>query len=109
MKQFVYACEKCLKYYTFYEEDSDFSCPKCRKLLTYLRTEEKDSTTNKITNRYQETERKRKNPGAPVVTVECPYCHSTNTRKISGFAKLGTLSWGATPKEWHCNRCDSDF
>lgn len=41
--------------------------------------------------------------------VECPYCHSTNTRKLSAFAKLGTLSWGATPKEWHCNRCNSDF
>ena len=41
--------------------------------------------------------------------VTCPYCHATNVKKISGFSKLGTLSWGATPKEWHCTHCGSDF
>lgn len=48
-------------------------------------------------------------------TVECPYCHSTNTKKISGLSKAGSVAlWGVfalgkTSKQWHCNNCDSDF
>ena len=47
--------------------------------------------------------------------VECPYCHSTDTRKISGLSKAGSValfgifSLGKTTKQWHCNRCNSDF
>ena len=47
--------------------------------------------------------------------VECPYCHSADTRKISGLSKAGSValfgifSLGKTTKQWHCNRCNSDF
>lgn len=47
--------------------------------------------------------------------VECPYCHSTNTRKISTASKVGSLAmWGVLAvgkmsKQWHCNECKSDF
>lgn len=46
--------------------------------------------------------------------VECPYCHSMNTEKISGVARgvsiyvMGVVS----PKigmQWHCNNCKSNF
>lgn len=48
-------------------------------------------------------------------TVECPYCHSTDTKKISGASKAGSIAlfgFFAMPKaskQWHCNKCKSDF
>lgn len=48
-------------------------------------------------------------------TVECPYCHSTNVKKISGASKMGSvmlwgvLAAGKVSKQWHCNNCKSDF
>lgn len=47
--------------------------------------------------------------------VECPYCHSTNTKKISNTSKavhtviFGIFSMGRNSKQWHCNKCGSDF
>lgn len=46
--------------------------------------------------------------------VECPYCHSMNTEKISGVARgVSIYALGvASPKlgkQWHCNNCKSDF
>lgn len=51
-------------------------------------------------------------PAAP--TVECPYCHSTNTKKISTFERVFStefLGLGSSKvgKQWHCNKCNSDF
>ena len=49
------------------------------------------------------------------VIITCPYCHSTNTRKISGASKVGSVAMfgvlgiGKTSKQWHCNNCNSDF
>ena len=48
-------------------------------------------------------------------TVPCPYCQSTNTKKISGLSKAGSVALfgifalGKTTKQWHCNECGSDF
>lgn len=47
-------------------------------------------------------------------SVECPYCHSMNTSKIStvnravsvGMLGLASKKLG---KQWHCNSCRSDF
>lgn len=47
--------------------------------------------------------------------VKCPYCHSTNTKKISTMSKAGSVALfgifalGKTSKQWHCNKCGSDF
>ena len=46
--------------------------------------------------------------------IECPYCHATNVRKVSlagravsaGIFGLGSKKIG---KQWHCNKCGSDF
>lgn len=46
--------------------------------------------------------------------VECPYCHSNDTKKISTTSRvistslfgLGSKKLG---KQWHCNSCSSDF
>ena len=46
--------------------------------------------------------------------VECPYCHAANVRKISFLGRslssgiLG-LGSGKIGKQWHCNKCGSDF
>lgn len=46
--------------------------------------------------------------------VECPYCHSKDTKKISTTSKVvNTAIWGIfgtkRHKQWHCNSCSSDF
>lgn len=46
--------------------------------------------------------------------VECPYCHSMNTEKISGVARgVSIYALGvASPKlgkQWHCKNCGSNF
>ena len=47
--------------------------------------------------------------------IECPYCHSTDTKKISGISKAGSVALfgvfaaGKVSKQWHCNNCNSDF
>ena len=53
-----------------------------------------------------------KQPSSPRVT--CPYCHSTNTKKITTANRIGsTMLFGVfskkLTKEWHCNNCGSDF
>lgn len=109
----VYECPKCDELY-FFDTSKPYTavCPKCKCSLEFLDNCDCDTErAERVKNTppydpFSDPE----NPfymGKPV--VECPYCHSKSTRKISGFAKLGTLSWGATPKEWHCNRCNSDF
>lgn len=46
--------------------------------------------------------------------VECPYCHSTNTKKITATSiAINTAIFGIfgtkRHKQWHCNECKSDF
>ncbi len=47
--------------------------------------------------------------------VECPYCHSTNTKKISTLSKaahtymFGIFSMSRNSKNFHCNKCGADF
>ncbi len=47
-------------------------------------------------------------------TVECPYCHSNDTKKISTTSRvISTSLFGLGSKklckQWHCNKCKSDF
>lgn len=50
-----------------------------------------------------------------VKNIECPYCHSTNTKKITNTSKavhtaiFGIFSMGRNSKQFHCNNCRSDF
>ena len=47
-------------------------------------------------------------------SVKCPYCQSTNVKKIStanravSVGMVGVAS-GKIGKEWHCNNCSSNF
>lgn len=47
-------------------------------------------------------------------TVTCPYCQSTDTKKISGTSRwlstgLFGLASSKVGKQWHCRKCGSDF
>ena len=54
-------------------------------------------------------------PISTAPTITCPYCKSTNCKKISNLSKAGSVflwgifAMGKTMKEWHCNNCNSDF
>lgn len=47
--------------------------------------------------------------------IECPYCHATNVKKITTTSKVahtavfGIFSMSRNSKQWHCNKCGSDF
>lgn len=48
-------------------------------------------------------------------TIHCPYCNSTNVKKITTTSKavhtaiFGIFGMGRNSKQWHCNDCKSDF
>lgn len=50
-------------------------------------------------------------PGA----VKCPFCQSTDCKKISTASKVGKVALfgifaaGSVSKTWHCNDCGSNF
>ena len=53
-------------------------------------------------------------PIEPSLIITCPYCQSNNTKKISGGARwlstgLFGLASSKVGKQWHCNKCGSDF
>lgn len=50
----------------------------------------------------------------PPSKLRCPYCKSTNVKKIgTGGRLLSTATFGIAGskmgKQWHCNNCKSDF
>lgn len=48
-------------------------------------------------------------------SVECPYCHSKDTKKITNTSKavhtalFGIFSMSRNSKQFHCNKCNADF
>lgn len=101
-------CPECSKMYFFkdYEEFSTI-CPKCNVEMVCVG---KSATSTEIEER-KERER-RLTP--PVAIVECPYCHSVNTSKISAVSKAGSVAMFGifsqkVKHQWHCNSCKSDF
>lgn len=85
----------------------------------YWQTSEINPNTNKVINSYQESRRKQNNPGEPIPVstspvVEWPYCHSTNTKKITTTGRMmsiGIFGFASKKmgKQWHCNQYGSDF
>lgn len=68
---------------------------------------------NEAKQNIQQQTVKEQHSSKPI--VECPYCHSTNTKKISVMSKassvalVGIFAMGKVNKQWHCNQCKSDF
>lgn len=82
-------------------------CKDCGYIIQTQQSDEYDKAVEKAT-----LEREQKNIKP---TVECPYCHSKDTKKISSLSKAGSVALfgifalGKTSKQFHCNNCDADF
>lgn len=88
-------------------------CPKCAS--TYFRDDGVTYCIYDGCDLITEDEYKSYGYHSDKPTVECPYCHSTNTKKITNTSKavhtamFGIFSMGRNSKQWHCNKCNSDF
>lgn len=117
-----YFCNNCRKPYGFSEEEETavVICPVCHNRMEYWVSQDLDDNTGLVTKRWWDEERQKSHPenksfkpSAPKIT--CPYCKSTNTKKISGLSKavsvgiFGIFALGKTTKQFHCNNCNSDF
>lgn len=126
MKIVTYMCENCLEPYEFNIGDKreNYICPVCGEKMMYWSTSDIDDESGLVTDDYKEDERTLQSPGKPSTsqynhlnppTITCPYCKSTDCKKISGLSKAGSVAlWGIfalgkTTKQWHCNNCKSDF
>ena len=87
-------CKQSYKNISKYSEGGE--CVSCGELTYYKKIKEYDLPS-------------------PKISVQRPYCHSKNTKKISTVSKAGRIaafgifSIGKVTKQWHCNNCKSDF
>ena len=126
MKLAGYICDHCQDSCTFQEDDirEEYLCPKCGKPMWYLSSYEIDENTGlTIGDSWFDSSRESKSPAlfskttpsTTTPTITCPYCKSTNTKKISGLSKavsvglFGIFALGKTTKQFHCNNCKADF
>ena len=91
-------------------------CPSCNK--KWYRGEKYCPFCNRYIGSIPEVESPQlkfstlNQPKTPTIT--CPYCQSTDTKKISAGSRwlstgLFGLASGKVGKQWHCNKCKSDF
>lgn len=92
----------------------EIECPRCGNTKSYRRFLQDHTEFGECVSCGKMTYHKvLKNPYETV--VKCPYCNSTNTKKISnlskaaGIATFGVFAIGKATKQWHCNNCKSDF
>lgn len=104
---------RCLKCGALYPTDMN-KCPTCNcenNEVNSKKIEEAKKSPN--SQGYWGNSTVKHTTQTPKIT--CPYCQSTNTQKISGLSKAGSVAlWGIfalgrTTKQWHCNNCKSDF
>lgn len=68
-----------------------------------------------FTPKYPLEDREKLYGNSKEKSVECPYCHSKDTKKISNLSKAGSIALfgvfalGKTGKQFHCNHCGADF
>ena len=97
----------------FVSEKNILRCPKCGG--TYFKDDGFSTCIDDGCDLITENEYRSYNYPSAKPTVECPYCHSIGTKKISGASKAGSIAlfgFFAMPKaskQWHCNKCKSDF
>jgi len=102
-------CEKCggVEFDEFEAFNAKFAmCLKCKKLYQLTESEE--------WNQYKEEKRQEDYEKRFGPTITCPYCQSTKTKKISTTSRVVStglfgLASKKVGKQWHCNKCGSDF
>lgn len=111
---YPYYCKKCTRTVYFGENDViNETCKICGNKMEKEKpivTHPKDAIKN-VNKKYLYLS--SQSQVKPI--IECPYCHSTNTKKITNTSKavhtalFGIFSIGRNSKQWHCNNCGSDF
>jgi len=102
-------CPKCNN--TEFEDFKSNGAPwiQCKKCYHCIRVGTSPEYEAYIQERMQKQQEAKKPP-----TATCPYCQSTDTKKISGTSRFMStgifgLASGKLGKQWHCNKCKSDF
>lgn len=118
IKTIGYQCKKCNKN-VYFQTNMKYEtiCKTCKSEMQLfgewdyrpsngLSAIKNSDIKNKINPKFQTTDS---------TIVECPYCHSTNTQKITNMSKavhtalFGIFSVSRNSKNFHCNSCGSDF
>ena len=66
-------------------------------------------------SQFKTTQQQTKVVGNNSNKPQCPYCNSTDLKKISGFSKVGNVALfgifaaSKVGKNYHCNNCKSNF
>jgi len=106
----IYQCPNCGRTYTEFE--NVYYCGNCNYRI--VKQEEIKSIKNpKLSERNYKIIGTIKDPTKS--EIKCPYCSSTDTKKISITSKavhtavFGIFSMGRNSKNFHCNKCGADF
>lgn len=100
-------CPNCNKQYF---DDEGSYCFKCNYRLKHIENTGIDNREIILAPHKVENE---DGYADPIIT--CPYCQSTNTKKISTTSKVahtalfGVFSMSRNSKNFHCNKCGADF
>ena len=68
-----------------------------------------------FTPKYPLEDREKLYGDSKAKSVECPYCHSKDSKKITNTSKavhtamFGIFSMSRNSKQFHCNNCGADF
>ena len=104
-------CESCNNLNVFAESEDDTKCKYCGSTKLDMQSiEELDDSGNKIKDVWKTNEK----PTIQINTPKCPYCQSTNLRKLDFIDRglsFGIFGFGSKKigKQWHCNNCKIDF
>ena len=106
-----YKCPNCGRIYN-YGNDGWYQCMNCR--YTLKKAEEVKNIKHPELNPMLSNNHVIGTITSDKHSVKCPYCSSTNTKKISNLSKAGSVAlFGIfsqkVKKQWHCNNCGSDF
>lgn len=112
-KMVCYKCKNCDKtVYFLSDTEYDTKCKTCETEMQFMYEKDYNPKNGLRAIRSSNIIDSSK---VQVPIVECPYCHSTNTEKITNTSKalhtamFGIFSISRNAKQWHCNDCKSDF
>lgn len=108
----VYECEKCkLPISTTNNELTNLTCKNCGGTLKFNYSYQHNPNNGlKAIKKYGSII----NTNQKKIEVHCPYCNSTNCKKISGISKATSVAMFGifsqkVKKQWHCSNCNSNF